>query len=72
MCATVEARVVTVDADGATVEWDGRRRRAMTLLVPDVRAGERVLVGLGMVLGRAPDAAATLTPPPPAPGRNAK
>lgn len=52
MCATVEATVVTVDADGATVEWEGRRRRAMTLLVPDVQPGERVMVGLGMILGR--------------------
>lgn len=52
MCATVEATVVTVDADGATVEWEGRRRRAMTLLVPDVQPGDRVMVGLGMILGR--------------------
>jgi hydrogenase maturation factor len=69
MCATVEALVVTVDADGATVEWDGRQRRAMTLLVPDVQAGERVLVGLGMILARAPEATSEWTSPPPAPGR---
>lgn len=52
MCATVEATVVTVDAAGATVEWEGRRRRAMTLLVPDVEPGDRVIVGLGMILRR--------------------
>jgi hydrogenase maturation factor len=70
MCATVEALVVGVDADGATVEWDGRRRRAMSLLVPDVRAGDRVLVGLGMILGRAPEATTTRTSPESTPGRN--
>jgi hydrogenase maturation factor len=61
VCATVEALVVAVDADGATVEWDGRRRRAMTLLVPDLQTGERVFVGLGMVLGRIAEAATKRT-----------
>lgn len=52
MCATVEALVLEVDGDAAVVEWGGRRRRALTLVVPDVRPGERVLVGLGTILGR--------------------
>ena len=53
MCATVEARVIAVEGDAATVEWAGRRRRATTLLLPDVRPGELVLVGLGTILRRA-------------------
>ncbi|HEY7589933.1 MAG TPA: HypC/HybG/HupF family hydrogenase formation chaperone [Candidatus Limnocylindrales bacterium] len=52
MCAAVEAMVVEVAGDAAVVEWDGRRRRATTLLLPDVRAGERVLVAFGSILGR--------------------
>lgn len=52
MCAAVEATVIEVRGDAAIVEWDGRRRGATTLLVPDVRAGERVLVAFGSILGR--------------------
>jgi hydrogenase maturation factor len=52
MCATYEGRVIGIDGDTATVDADGRRQRAIALLVPDLRPGERVLLGLGMVLRR--------------------
>ena len=52
MCATYEGRVIDIDGDSATVDAGGRRQRAIALLVPDLRPGEPVLLGLGMVLRR--------------------
>lgn len=52
MCATSEGRVLSIEGDSATVETGGRRQTAIALLVPDLRPGERVLLGLGMVLRR--------------------
>jgi hydrogenase maturation factor len=52
VCATVEALVVAVEGDAAVVEWGGRRRRALTFLLPEVQPGDSVLVGLGTILGR--------------------
>ena len=61
MCIAYPARVVQVDDAGATVDQDGRRRRASLLLVPDVVLGDWVVVGSGAVLRRLePDAAADL------------
>lgn len=52
MCITAPARVISVDRADAIVEMDGRRRRASTLVTPDVVAGEWVLVGAGSILRR--------------------
>ncbi|HEX3265068.1 MAG TPA: HypC/HybG/HupF family hydrogenase formation chaperone [Candidatus Limnocylindrales bacterium] len=52
MCITAPARVISVDRGDAIVEMDGRRRRASTLVTPDVVAGEWVLVGAGSILRR--------------------
>jgi hydrogenase expression/formation protein HypC len=52
MCLTFPGRVVTLDEDGATVELEGRPRRASTLVVPDVEVGDWVLVGAGTILER--------------------
>lgn len=52
MCASTVGRVLEIEDDHAVVEIDGVRRRALTLLTPDLTAGELVLVGLGYVLGR--------------------
>jgi hydrogenase assembly chaperone HypC/HupF len=52
MCVSFPARVVAVDAFGATLDLEGRRRRASTLLVPDVAAGDWVLVAAGSVMTR--------------------
>ena len=52
MCITAPGRVIELDAGGALVELSGRRRRASTLVVPDVRVGDWVIVGAGSILRR--------------------
>ncbi len=52
MCLTEPALVVGVSGDEADVVLGGRTRRLSALLVPDLRAGDTVLVGLGTVLAR--------------------
>jgi hydrogenase assembly chaperone HypC/HupF len=56
MCLGTPGRVVAIDPDGVTVETDGRRRRANTLVLPDLAVGEWVYVAAGTVIQRlAPD-----------------
>lgn len=50
MCLTMPGQVLAVDASGATIESDGRRRRASTLLHPDVAVGDWVIVAAGTVV----------------------
>lgn len=58
MCIAMPAQVLEVDQTGAIVESDGRRRRAATLLVPDVQVGDWVMVALGTIVQQlAPDEA---------------
>ncbi len=52
MCLTSVGRVISVEDGQALVDLDGLQRRAMSLMIPDLRPGELVLVGLGTVLGR--------------------
>lgn len=52
MCIAFPARVVAVDPAGATVDQDGRRRRASLLFVPDAAPGDWVVVGSGAILRR--------------------
>lgn len=52
MCLTAPARVLAVDADGATVLLAGRERRASTLVVPEVAVGDWVVVAAGTILER--------------------
>jgi len=52
MCIEVPGRVVEVDATGATILRDGRRRRASTLLIPDVQPGDWVFVAAGTIIER--------------------
>ena len=52
MCIASPGRVIAVDAEGATVDLDGRTRRASTLLLPDVVAGDQVLVAAGTLIRR--------------------
>ena len=52
MCIGFPGTVVSVDATGATVEQDGRLRRASTLIVPDVHTGDQVIVAAGTILER--------------------
>jgi len=52
MCLTAPARVLAIDAEGATVLLGGRERRASTLVVPEVRPGDWVVVAAGTILER--------------------
>ncbi len=52
MCRTTVGEVLSVEDGVAVVDLDGDRRRAISLMVPDLVPGELVLVGLGTVLGR--------------------
>ena len=54
MCLTELATVIE-HADGSTlVRLGTTERRVQNLLEPDVRPGDVVVVGMGLVLGRAP------------------
>jgi hydrogenase assembly chaperone HypC/HupF len=52
MCIASPGLVIAVDAEGATVDLDGRTRRASTVLLPDVAAGDQVLVAAGTLIRR--------------------
>jgi hydrogenase assembly chaperone HypC/HupF len=52
MCIAYPGRVVAIDPAGALVETAGRRRRASTLLVDDVRTGDWVTVAAGTIVER--------------------
>lgn len=52
MCIAFPGRVVAVDQFGATVDTEGRLRRASTLLIPDVAVGDWVAVAAGTVIER--------------------
>lgn len=55
MCLAFPGRVTEVAPDGATVSTEGRARRASTLLHPDVRPGDWVLVAAGTIVRRLDD-----------------
>jgi Hydrogenase maturation factor len=59
MCLTAPARVIAVDADGATVLLGGHERRASTLVRPDTAVGDWVVVGAGTILERMTNEEAT-------------
>ena len=50
MCLAFPGRVTDVAPDGATVDTEGRLRRASTLLYPDVRSGDWVIVAAGTIV----------------------
>ncbi len=52
MCLGFPGRVVAVDGGGAVVDVEGRRRRASTLLVPEVAIGDWVYVTAGTIIDR--------------------
>jgi hydrogenase assembly chaperone HypC/HupF len=52
MCISIPGTVVSVDADGATVETDGRLRRASTMFLPDIAPGDRVWIEAGTIIER--------------------
>jgi hydrogenase expression/formation protein HypC len=52
MCIAFPGRVIEVDASGALVETDGRRRRASVFLIPDIAVGDWVAVAAGSIVDR--------------------
>jgi hydrogenase assembly chaperone HypC/HupF len=59
MCLGFPGRVTAVDQAGATIDTEGRLRRASTLLMPDIAIGDWVFVAAGTVIDRLePDEAA--------------
>ncbi|MEO6059582.1 MAG: HypC/HybG/HupF family hydrogenase formation chaperone [Candidatus Limnocylindria bacterium] len=52
MCLTAPARVLAVSGGDATVLIGGRERRASTLVVPEVEAGDWVIVAAGTIVQR--------------------
>ncbi len=52
MCLGFPGRVVDLDPAGAIVDVEGRRRRASTLLVPEVTVGDWVYVTAGTIVER--------------------
>jgi hydrogenase assembly chaperone HypC/HupF len=52
MCISYPGRVVAIEGGQAIVDTIGRRRRASTLLLPEVAAGDWVVVGAGSILRR--------------------
>ena len=61
MCIAMPARILSIEADHAVVDIDGRVRRASMLRLPDVAVGDWALVAAGTVLRRLePDEAAEL------------
>ena len=60
MCIGFPGTVTAVDALGATVDQEGRLRRASTLLIPDVVVGDQVFVAAGTIVERLDPAEAEL------------
>jgi len=61
MCIGFPGLVVAIDAAGAVVETDGRRRRASTIYLPETVVGDWVTVAAGTIVERIqPDAAAEI------------
>jgi hydrogenase assembly chaperone HypC/HupF len=52
VCIEFPSRVVSVDEHGATVDREGRLRRASTLLLPDIEPGDWVFVAAGTIVER--------------------
>lgn len=52
MCLIAPARVLSVGDGDATVLLGGRERRASTLVVPQVEAGDWVIVAAGTIMQR--------------------
>ena len=55
MCVAFPGQVVSFAPDGSVVRTEGTLRKASTLLHPEVRAGEWVIVALGTIVERLND-----------------
>lgn len=52
MCLGFPGRVTAIDSAGATIDTEGRQRRASTLLMPELAVGDWVFVAAGTVVDR--------------------
>jgi hydrogenase assembly chaperone HypC/HupF len=52
MCIGFPGVVVGIDESGAVVEAEGRRRRASSLILPEVAVGDWVTVAAGTIVER--------------------
>jgi hydrogenase expression/formation protein HypC len=52
VCLELPGRIVELEAGVATVDTEGRRVRASTLVVPDAAVGDWVVVVAGMIVDR--------------------
>lgn len=52
MCIGFPGRVTALDSAGATIDTEGRQRRASTLLIPTLAVGDWVFVAAGTVVDR--------------------
>lgn len=50
MCVTYPGQVLEIAGDEAVVEVDGRRRRALLMVVPETAVGDWVIVSAGAIL----------------------
>ncbi len=52
MCLAVPAKVVSIDGETALVELGGLTRQARTMLVPNVKVGDYVLLHAGFAISK--------------------
>ncbi len=52
MCIALPGLVVALTDTGALIETNGSTRRAQTLLLPEVRVGDHVIVSAGFIVER--------------------
>ena len=57
MCLAIPGKVIKVDpaTNLATIDYEAERREASTILVPEVKAGDYVLVQAKMIVLKVPD-----------------
>ena len=58
MCLAVPGRVIEIDGDTATVDFRGNRAEVCTVLVPESRVDDWVLVHAGFAITRIEERAA--------------
>jgi hydrogenase expression/formation protein HypC len=49
MCISIPSTVISIDGDQAEIDTLGSRRFASTLLMPEVKVGDYVLVSVGSI-----------------------
>ncbi len=50
MCISIPARVVSIDGQQAELDVMGTRRKASTLMLPEIQVGDYVLTSAGMIV----------------------